>query len=938
VPDTQLLGVPIKCVIAGADVSLVKAREASSYQWWAPRLVLVVAVVVVGLGSSGVLAVALQASEVQAADQALDRRAELLNGATEVETRRYVDLLAIVADGAGAFDELTAARFAQLTASLRAMRLAGASSVAFLVPATDAEVGTVQARWRSRGAPDLELTSPASERGHIFSVFSESLDGSTRRVGIDAARAVAPARALDEARTSNVVTVSDTYQLLLDRDLPPDQQQQSFVLTAPVLGLAVGGGARPFLGWVTMGLRGQDFMGATLARVAQHSLDVTLFAHNADGAVVRVAGLRAPTEDRRDVHRVIEVAVAQRHWQLQVEAVGASLPGRSPLPATGAGAGAALTLALGVLVAVLATSRSRAQRRVEAATAELQGAEHRARGQADLLEAILNSISDGVAVVDEDGEFLMHNPAGRLLVGVQDRAGTGSWQNHYGLFMPDGQTPFPTEELPLVLAMAGESTDQIEMVIRNPTWPDGAPITVSGRPLDNGAGPSGGVAVFHDIAAQKQIEDSLRHERDHSETVAAVASTIAASGVHTGAIAETITAELANRIGDFAAYVSVEPSTGLLHVTAIAGRDPEVTNAGGLILAREGRFLGEDTLVAQAARRATTTVTDVTDSVAFAATVNGAYIAFARKHPIHHLLHVPVHGADGTLGVVMLIRFHREPFDRRDLDLVEDVAARAGHAITSARLFEQKDSAEQALRTSQARLEQVNADLRGFAAIASHDLRAPLARISGFSQLLLLKAEQLDSQGVESLEYIDESARHLAALIQSLLDLALVSDQEMQRGPIDLRDTVTRVLDHLDGAVAASSAQIHRGSMPTVSGDAGLLERLVQNLMSNALKYQPEGQIPDITITAGATGTDGWTTLTVADNGIGIDPAQTAAVFEPFRRLGGDQTPGTGLGLAVCERIVHRHGGQISVAPNTGGGTIFSCTLPLASHRTVRSS
>ncbi len=128
---------------------------------------------------------------------------------------------------------------------------------------------------------------------------------------------------------------------------------------------------------------------------------------------------------------------------------------------------------------------------------------------AGLLGAIMASLGDGVGVVDAEGAFLLHNPAAKALFGVDDIAGPENWQGHYGLFRPDGRTPFPVEEMPFVRALRGESSDDVEMVVRNAARPDGILVSVDGRPLDASAGQPGAVAVFRDITELRRYETDL---------------------------------------------------------------------------------------------------------------------------------------------------------------------------------------------------------------------------------------------------------------------------------------------------------------------------------------------------------------------------------------------------------------------------------------------
>ncbi len=462
------------------------------------------------IGSAGALGVAavLDSDQRQAADSQMTRRAELVTEAVTTETRRYVDTLQTVAAGAGAVETLDAAKFAQLTGPLRTMRISGATSLALAVPATTGQIPQVQELWRTRGAPTLELKPVGTGEDHIFTIYSEPLDGGPPAVvGTDVSQLAEPLQAFTRARDSKAVAISNTYLLLRDRNLPEGQRQLSFIITAPVFG-----SAGDFRGWVLMGLRGKDFVGSTIKRVSENlSVDVMLHDHDAAGKPVSVAGLAALVPGERDMHRHVEFSVAQNTWGLEVSAPSSEIPGAtSALPATVAGGGTIASLLLAGLVYVLATGRSRAQHRVEQATGQLREAEAEARSQATLTEAVLNSISDGVAVVDANGEYILHNPAAKRILGVDLNVNRpDAWQAHYGIYLPDGSAPFPVEKQPLIRALEGEPTDGVEMLIRNAGQPNGVRISVSGRPLGSEAEQPGAVAVFRDVTAQKAQEADL---------------------------------------------------------------------------------------------------------------------------------------------------------------------------------------------------------------------------------------------------------------------------------------------------------------------------------------------------------------------------------------------------------------------------------------------
>ncbi|GII19831.1 ATP-binding protein [Planomonospora parontospora] len=478
-------------------------------------LVVLVALLVAVTGTALSLWVgaALREAQQRSAEQQLDRRATLITDAVAAESGRYADALRLLAAALGSHERLTKPEFDQTTRVLEDMRLAGATSIALMVPATDEQIPRVQEFWRRRGVPDLVLNAEGREREHVFSVLSRSLDGSTRTAtGIDASQAAESARALAVARRSGQVTVSDTYLLIRDRHLPPERRQLSFVLTAPVYG-RVEGDRRPFVGWVLMGVRGRDFIDATLRRTTQGLTDVRLLARHEDGTLALLAELSGGSRRDlpRDLHRTTSVRVAQRDWQLEIDAASALLPGaHGPLPGIATAVGVVLSLLLAALVSALGGGRERARAQVVAATAGLRAAEADARRQAGLLAAVLDSASDGVGVVDGRGGFLLHNPAALEILGVPPSpGGPETWQGHYGIFLPDGSAPFPAEDLPMTQALAGRRVEQVPMMIRNRAHPEGIVLSVSAQPLDPSGGRSGAVTVFRDITALREYEAEL---------------------------------------------------------------------------------------------------------------------------------------------------------------------------------------------------------------------------------------------------------------------------------------------------------------------------------------------------------------------------------------------------------------------------------------------
>ncbi|WP_309647696.1 ATP-binding protein [Nocardioides sp.] len=490
--------------------------------------VLLALVVLVLLGGSGLAVSQVVARQVDmSAEQEMRQRTDALREATSAEVQRYATALTLSAAGLGAAGRPTYDAFATATAPLHDMDLAGATSIVFIAPpVVEKDVARQQRYWRALGSTDLVLEPSPDLGAHAFAVFSDPLDGAaTRRTGIDVAAAPAPFAALTEAARSGEVAISEPYELIIDQSLPPEERQTSFSMTAPVLRAGVDGDR--LLGWVLLGIRGQDFMGSVLQAASQDSVDVDLLAAGDTGpeAVVEVAEVRSSVEGERDLRRTTVLPVAQRTWTIEVAGRGDALVGTgSYLPRIVLGGALLVALLLAGLTWVLASGRARARVQVRRATRDLVEAEAEARRQAGLLTAVLDSIGDGVGVVDETGAFLIHNPAAKDLLGVDDTDVPAEWQEHYGLFTTAG-APFPQEELPLVRALGGESTDEVEMVVRNRARPDGVRIAVSGRPLD-AAGQRGAVAVFRDVTVDREQRAELAafagvvaHDLKHPLTV-----------------------------------------------------------------------------------------------------------------------------------------------------------------------------------------------------------------------------------------------------------------------------------------------------------------------------------------------------------------------------------------------------------------------------------
>jgi light-regulated signal transduction histidine kinase (bacteriophytochrome) len=252
--------------------------------------------------------------------------------------------------------------------------------------------------------------------------------------------------------------------------------------------------------------------------------------------------------------------------------------------------------------------------------------------------------------------------------------------------------------------------------------------------------------------------------------------------------------------------------------------------------------------------------------------------------------------------------------------------------------IEQVEQAGQQVAAARARLEEQtlelqrsNRELEQFAYVASHDLQEPLRKVASFCQMLERRySGQLDERADQYIHFAVDGAKRMQQLINDLLEFSRVGRVSTPLVDVDLNDCLRNALFSLEAAREEAAAEITAADLPTVHGEAPLLTQLLQNLIGNAIKFRSQ-EPPRITITAGEG--DGFWEFSCTDNGIGIEPEYADRVFLIFQRLHAKEVyTGTGIGLAMCKKIVEYHGGRIWVdeSPRTEPGTTIHWTLPVA--------
>jgi PAS domain S-box-containing protein len=303
-----------------------------------------------------------------------------------------------------------------------------------------------------------------------------------------------------------------------------------------------------------------------------------------------------------------------------------------------------------------------------------------------------------------------------------------------------------------------------------------------------------------------------------------------------------------------------------------------------------------------------------------------------QKEGVEAYVGTPLHGADGVpLGVLAV--GHRRPIARPQFwaSMIEIFGARAAAEIERSRaeelVFRTNTFLEQTVQERTSQLEEANRELESYSYSISHDLRQPLNAIGGFAELLREEvAGELSPTARDFVAEIENNSARMQQMIESLLELSRAGRGALHKSAVDARQVVHSVLHDL-AANGALKAEVQVGELPAAAGDAVLLRQVWVNLIGNALKYSGRSPAPRVEI--GGRRMDGMVEYSVRDNGVGFDMQHADRLFGAFQRLPTSAGfTGSGIGLAIVERIVQRHGGSIRAESMPGKGATFRFTLP----------
>ena len=247
--------------------------------------------------------------------------------------------------------------------------------------------------------------------------------------------------------------------------------------------------------------------------------------------------------------------------------------------------------------------------------------------------------------------------------------------------------------------------------------------------------------------------------------------------------------------------------------------------------------------------------------------------------------------------------------------------------------MEAQEREKKALAHKSMELERSNAELQQFAYIASHDLQEPLRMVANFTQLLAERySSRLDEDGREFIAYAVGGALRMQALIQDLLAYSRVGAKGRSFEPVNCNEALGRAVSNLYASIDESAALVSHDELPVISADATQMVQVFQNLVGNGIKFK--GANPPLVHVSAVRNADDWV-FSVRDNGIGIEPRYAERIFVVFQRLHRPEDyPGTGIGLALCRKIVERHGGKIWLESQPGHGSTFFFSIPVDGRKT----
>ena len=295
---------------------------------------------------------------------------------------------------------------------------------------------------------------------------------------------------------------------------------------------------------------------------------------------------------------------------------------------------------------------------------------------------------------------------------------------------------------------------------------------------------------------------------------------------------------------------------------------------------------------------------------------------------IRSFLSVPLIFNDHVMAVLSFRSLSEDTYTHQDVEVAQFIGAQVAGAIANSQLHAETVEADRILQEQAAELTRSNAELEQFAYVASHDLQEPLRVIAGYVHLLEERyGDRIDQDGREFIAFTTDAVHRMRMLINDLLDYSRVESDGNPFEHVDCNRALSNALADLGVSIQETGAEITSDPLPEFSGDPVQISQLLENLIANAIKFRQDDESPKIHVSCHRNDTN-WQ-LSVSDNGIGIRPRYQDRIFGMFKRAHKrSKYPGTGIGLAMCSKIVERHGGTIWVESEVDEGSTFHFTIP----------
>jgi PAS domain S-box-containing protein len=539
-----------------------------------------------------------------------------------------------------------------------------------------------------------------------------------------------------------------------------------------------------------------------------------------------------------------------------------------------------------------------------------------------------------------DGCFLDANETYQHLLGYRYEELIGHNARDLQIF-PD---PAARAEMLRRMATQGGVRDY-EILVRTKSG-DYRTILLSSEAMDFG-GEACVISIGIDITDRKRAEQSLHHSANRLRVLADASRTFAEVGTEYQSLLNSIVILVATVLGQGCSIRLLSDDKQWLDLAALYDGDPEKLEQQRIVLLGSPLRVDEPSLATRIFHSQQPLLIAHVDLEQARAMTKPEYWSLVERLGVHSRIIVPMRVQGQTIGVLGLYRYQHEqpPFDEDDLNLAQDLADRAALAISNARLLRQvqcelaeRTKAEAEVRTLSADLElrvvartaelsAANRELEAFSYSVSHDLRAPLRAIDGFSRILLNDyVAALPEEAQRYFQLVRGNAQQMSHLIDDLLAFSRLSRQPLTKQSIDPMTLIQRCWEELGVEQVGRQIDIHIGELPECQADPILLKQVYFNLIANALKYTRRRASAVIEINALVHGSE--TIYFVKDNGVGFDIRYSDKLFGVFQRLhSAEDYEGTGVGLAIVQRIIHRHGGRIWAESMVDHGATFFFTL-----------